>query len=337
MSRRMLRAFEVRFPAVYKELQFFQWRLQGGARVVPHWLDPPVDAVSQAVVAELRHEGIAIRNHLELFSHNPTLYTEAVAFAQRVWEEASVAVQKEGEQALQRIYPEYAMRGDKQFKLHLLPPNVPVDHPFVRLALDQRLLGLANHYMGMRTYLRAVHLWWDRPTASPPQATQLWHRDLEDLMNVKVFIYFNDVSLDDGPFCFIPRSHARGSRRLLKPACDKSWRSSDEQIARVVPRSEWRICTGQTGTVILCDTSGYHKGLKPERGDRLMLILQYTAGEVAAKATRTFTLLGKPDGVANPIRRWALELHPERRYLWWLSARRLAEDQERHVSGEQDY
>ena len=34
----------------------------------------------------------------------------------------------------------------------------------------------------------------------------------------------------------------------------------------------------ETGTVMLCDTGGYHKGLKPLRRDRLLLMWQYTSG-----------------------------------------------------------
>lgn len=298
---------KTRYPSQHRQLQVARWRLQGWHRTLPHRLDPRPNAQLREALQVLQRDGIVVRDSAEFFGHDPRLYADAYAWAHQAWEAARSTVAREGEQALTR----YFFKQDKEYKIHLLPREVPADHPFMRIALDPTLLALVNQYMGMRTYLRAIHLWWDRPMAALPKGSQLWHRDLDDLMNVKVFIYFNDVGLGNGPFCFIPGTHPLGPRRLLRPEHDASWRSTDEQMAQPVPASDWKICTAPAGTVILCDTCGLHKGLKPKRSDRLMLTIQYTSGVVPAKFMRTFEVIGEPEhGRGNAVQEWALSLNP---------------------------
>jgi hypothetical protein len=65
------------------------------------------------------------------------------------------------------------------------------------------------------------------------------------------------------------------------PAHDDRGRTNDEQFEAVLPRHEWVVATGDAGTVVLADTCGYHKQLKPETGDRLLVMSQYTSGTPA--------------------------------------------------------
>jgi hypothetical protein len=107
--------------------------------------------------------------------------------------------------------------------------------------------------------------------------TQLWHRDADDVANVKLFVYFTDVSREAGPFTYAPRTHPWGDRRVV-PAHGPDGRSSDEQMAAVLPESEWRVLEGGPGTVVFADTCGYHKQLRPESKDRVKLVAQYVSG-----------------------------------------------------------
>jgi len=129
-------------------------------------------------------------------------------------------------------------------------------------------------------------------------------------MNVKVFIYFSDVAVEHSLFCFVPGTHPLGARRWLTPEGDEGRRSTDEQMACAVPAEEWRICTGPAGTVIFCDTCGYHKGLKPQAGNRLMVMFQYTSGRTPTKQMCMINWAGSLDAYRDPIQRWALDLSP---------------------------
>lgn len=294
------------FPTLYLDFQLWRWRLVCLKRIVAKWFDWDADGLAREVVGVLRREGIAVLQVDRLFGEDRDLFRQVVSCGYELLAQARSMAAREGEGALRRL----AVRDSKDFKAELVPDTLRMDHPFVRLALNPHLLAIANRYMGMRTYLRAISLHWDRPTADPPKSSQQWHKDLDDVLNLKVFIYFNDVTLSNGPFCFIPRSHPLGNRRVPNPAWDVKSHVSDDDMAKTVPPLEWRVCTGSAGTVILCDTCGYHRGLKPGEGDRLMLMFQYTSGCTPARKMRTFQLDRETNGALRPAQRWAVELFP---------------------------
>lgn len=288
-------------PDWYLDLQLASWRSRSLPRILSQWLTPP-DPLAGRPAHALRRDGIVVRRFEDVFSGTPSL-EECLAEAHRLLAEVKRSADAEDGSLAQYRYK------NKEFKLQLLPVQLSLEHIFVRLALDPRLLGVVNRYMGMRTYLRSVALWWDRPTEGPAKESQLWHRDADDLVNVKVFIYLTDVDLGSGPFCFIPTTHPSGLRRLVRAERISGGRSTDEQMERVVPRGDWRICTGRAGDVILCDTCGYHKGLKPVSRDRLMLMFQYTSGSLSARVPRTFEFSGSTAGL-RPEQWWALARGP---------------------------
>lgn len=75
-------------------------------------------------------------------------------------------------------------------------------------------------------------------------------------------------------------------------------------MKQIYSPSEWKINTGPSGTVVLADTNGYHKGLKPESGHRVLLNLQYTSPTL--KGWRNFSLERSRDLELNPLQKAAL-------------------------------
>ena len=272
LMRLMKRGLERSAPQVYRRLALARWHLRNRERVAGYQAMRSADAVSAEIAEELRRQGIASRLSGEVFEADPSLFRTASDRAHRLWTEARQTFAERGSAGESGAY------GKKDYKASLVSSTLPLEDPFVRLALHPRLLDAANRYLGMWSSLRSIELWWDRPTAGPAKDTQLWHKDGDDLLNVKAFIYFNDVDEQTGPFCFIPQTHPLGRRSRLTAACVHERRSTDEQMERVLPRVEWRICIAPAGTVILCDTGGYHKGLKPSHKERLLLMMQYTSG-----------------------------------------------------------
>jgi hypothetical protein len=96
-------------------------------------------------------------------------------------------------------------------------------------------------------------------------------------MNVKMFVYFTDVTRGAGPLCYAPGTHPVGARRRL-PEHDDQGRSTDEQLRPIVPEAEWIYCEGGPGTVVFADTCGYHKQVKPETDERLLVVSHYVSG-----------------------------------------------------------
>ncbi len=160
-----------------------------------------------------------------------------------------------------------AQERQKEFLVHLVsyPQGIPADDPLLKVALDEKLLEIVSSYLGFWPCLHSVSAWLNYPTDAPPQISQLWHRDPEDLSLIKAFIYLTDVDEHCGPFTYIPRTHPFGAAAADSQTIEKKKRVPDDRMHLVFPPEAWRVCTGPAGTMILADTLGYHRGGKTDR------------------------------------------------------------------------
>ena len=237
-----------------------RWRLRNRDRSSRADVAPELEPV----VAALRRDGVVISDFVSVFGETG-LFEEAAAEAARRYDQQDAADQP------------VAAGSKETFLTKLGDPSYDVAHPFARIALHPRALAVANAYLGLRSTLRALDVWLTRPTPGPAIQTQLWHRDGDDIVNVKLFVYFTDVTPEAGPLTYARRTHPFGSRREL-PERDEQARSTDEAMARVAPESEWLLCDGKRGTVVFADTCGYHKQRKPDTAERMLLMAHYVSG-----------------------------------------------------------
>ncbi|HEX4140201.1 MAG TPA: hypothetical protein VHY09_07620 [Candidatus Methylacidiphilales bacterium] len=255
-----------------------RWNWANMGRMFLQRFDPPLDADLRPLSETLMREGIVTCDVRQLLGADAPLFD-------RVREKTLALYQSDA------IRDKAAkMDGEKKFKVFLLDRAIAYDDPVMQLSLHPRVLALVNRYMGMRSYLRALDLWWDRPTPDGPAATQLWHRDLDDPRCIKAFIYFNDVDMQTGPFSYLRGTHMFGRHANLQPGGSSKNRFSDEEIVAPLSMADAQINTGPAGTMILCDTYGFHRGLKPEK-DRLMSLFQYVSR--ASKYPREFRVQGE--------------------------------------------
>jgi hypothetical protein len=266
---------EQRAPGLARGVKRSAWKAKNLRRSIG--FKPQSELVDGELLAELRENGIAIREFDQVFSDRATL--------EELQEKAT--------------HPETVASSEaKDFLQKLMPLSLDLGSPYIRLALEPRVVALANAYLGMRSYLRALDVWRNLPTDAPPKLSQLWHRDYDDVINLKLFVYLSDVGPESGPFVFAPGTQPGGPRKI------EEWhRLSDEDMEKVIPSSDWLVCTGKAGTVVLADTCGYHKGGKPTVGDRLLWTAQFTS--VAPNYERNFTLSGDPSGLSEEQRRAA--------------------------------
>lgn len=152
------------------------------------------------------------------------------------------------------------------------------DSPLLKVALDSKLLEIVASYLGLWPSLYSVGAWLNYPIGEAPMASQLWHRDPEDLKIVKVFIYLVDVGEESGPFCYIPGTQSFGKRANLVPDHKDAMRITDEEMATVIGPEDWIRCTGPMGTMILADTVGFHRGGHATHGNRILITFTYTSG-----------------------------------------------------------
>lgn len=171
--------------------------------------------------------------------------------------------------------------GFKTYMLSLLTekPELDPESVFVRLAMDPGLRAVANHYFGMYTRLQGFNVWRNFRCRAAPRYSQLWHRDPEDLLIFKAFVYLEEVDLDAGALQYAPGTHAYGRVRTLPESNEEpetgGRRSTDEQMERVVPRERWALADGPPGTIVFVDTTGYHKGGWATERERLVYLCTY--------------------------------------------------------------
>ena len=149
---------------------------------------------------------------------------------------------------------------------------------FARIAFDPYILSVVSGYLGCTPIHVQTNLWFsfageqDHKTLS--RNAQFFHQDKEFVKFIKVFIYLNDVTTENGPHCYIEGSHID---ELNKHGIPYSTRLYDEQGLGIYGEGKLKIVEGKAGTIIFGDTVAAHKGLPLKKGSRLMLQLEYAA------------------------------------------------------------
>jgi len=194
----------------------------------------------------------------------------------------------------------------KEFLVHLVsyPDGMPADDALLKLALDTKLLEIVASHLGLWPCLHSVGAWLNYPTDAPPELSQLWHRDPEDLKLIKVFVYLIDVDARCGPFTYIPRTHPFGADAATSPKLERKKRMPDERMTRFFAPGRWRVCTGPANTMIIADTVGYHRGGKPVAGKRILITLTYTSGSPISR--RDLWVQHMPGWISSGIQKAAV-------------------------------
>jgi len=149
---------------------------------------------------------------------------------------------------------------------------------FASIAFDPYILSVVSGYLGCTPIHVQTNLWFsfageqDHKTLS--RNAQFFHQDKEFVKFIKVFIYLNGVTTENGPHCYIEGSHID---ELNQHGIPYSTRLPDEQVLGIYGEDKQRIVEGQAGTIIFGDTVAAHKGLPLKNGSRLMLQLEYAA------------------------------------------------------------
>jgi hypothetical protein len=182
---------------------------------------------------------------------------------------------------------------------HISYPFDDVMHAphLLELANSERMLGLAQHYLGCVPTLYSLNVMIAHPTDSPTPYLQAFHRDNDDFRFVTLFVFLSDVLRDeDGAHVFVRRSHSleqteqrlalhpdfASATTLAAPAPVHGMLgfygnpgSEVDTLARKY-LAEWTISIrGRRGTGFLVDTGGLHRGTPPRTGQRIMFWARY--------------------------------------------------------------
>jgi Phytanoyl-CoA dioxygenase (PhyH) len=228
------------------------------------FVPPELNDVQRAAVDSLQADGIAVFDFRSLFGED--LWRDALADVEPFIRQTEEAMRNVGDQPggkdeliVRRLShrPGTRVDGKKPEK-----PRFSIREPWLRIAASPLLVDIVNSYCGKLTRLYEVDEWFTvpYPRAGERIASQQWHRDPEDMHVVKVFVYFTDVDEEAGPFEYVRGSSAVGRYADLWPWADgHRYVDADELEAAVAPGDRLTV-TGPAGTVIVCDTGGFHRG-----------------------------------------------------------------------------
>jgi hypothetical protein len=252
---------------------------------------PKLTEVGRRVAADLQADGIAFAHVCEFFDA-AFFATISTCFAEYLDD-------------FVRANPTPSAKGKAVFldtihKSHVLVPDDPVS----AFLASPELAAIARRYMGMVPRFVGVSFWHTRSAAGDArQFSQLWHRDYNDRMLVKAFLYLSEVGPEQGYFEYVTGSHARGAagRRFDRigsdgfraypdsatvdqfvaalPVYDLSDVSADRRFGAAAP---WHHkvsvvrCIAPRGTLIFADTFGLHRGGFVKSGHRDMIMTTYS-------------------------------------------------------------
>ena len=178
--------------------------------------------------------------------------------------------------------------GRKDYLIRGMPHGTGVkgvlqaDGPWIELGVGDAVLGIVNAYRGFETKLYDFDQWYTIPVGEGRERiiSQQWHRDPLEPHIVKVFLYFSDVDEQAGPFEYIPES-TEGAKygRLWPLVPGESRYPPDGAVDEAIPANERMLATGPAGTLIFCDTGGFHRGGYALGKPRILSTFTYVSPE----------------------------------------------------------
>jgi hypothetical protein len=267
---------------------------------------PPLDDVQQRILQGLTDEGWYSIPVQELVT-DPDVLERLDRSA-----EEFIAATEEGLRREEAGEESGLTRTSKDFvvRRHGWGVRLGPDDPWLALALDPRLLDLANSYLGLWSKLEYLDLWYTKPAAvdAERRASQKWHRDYNDRHLLKVFVYLSDVDEEAGPFEYVPRSAPGGQLGGLWP-----WRPlgdtypPQDELAEEIRGREVKTFTGPKGTMIFCNTSGFHRGGFATGKPRVLATFTYESpASLKSLTERNFTLGETSNGRLGKAARYAV-------------------------------
>ena len=265
---------------------------------------PALDDLQQRLVGELGEHGFAVVPVDELFPDGDTWPAISARGDEFVASTEKALSDRDEGQLQVRAGKEFVVRAYERAGARL-----DASDPWLRAAVSNRLLDIANTYLGMWAKLSYLDWWYTVPQEAGVErvASQRWHLDFDDKHLLKAFLYLVDVDADTGPFEYVPGSQPGGRHSTAWPWTPFGTdRVSEDDLARRLPNAEVKTFTAPRGTLILCNTSGLHRGgfstLKP----RVLTTATFCSpASLSALSLRNFRV-DNAEALSNPAARYAV-------------------------------
>jgi hypothetical protein len=242
------------------------------------FVQPELDETQRSAVDSLRADGIAMLPFRDLFGEE--LWNEAAADIEPFVRGTADATRAAGDEPIGKdelIIRRFFVKPGAGGSENAPDPRFPIDSVWLRIAASERVLDVVNSYRQELLRLFYLDNWFTVPytTAGKRISSQRWHRDPEDQHVVKSFIYFSDVDEEAGPFEYVRNSPTGRRYGDLWPWADGHMYPPAEELEAAVSPEDRLTLTGPAGTMILCDTGGFHRGGFARAKPRVMCVATY--------------------------------------------------------------
>lgn len=145
--------------------------------------------------------------------------------------------------------------------------------PIINFYLQDLFLDIAEDYLETKQIrMRNCMAYYHPKNPFPPTNSQNWHRDTEDKKILKVFVYYNDVTQDNGALSYVKNSKF-GSKNndIWSNLNDSDYKHGYLSLKAIskIPFEDITTLEGQAGTICFFDANGFHKGGQVRTGERL--------------------------------------------------------------------
>ncbi len=269
----------------YYHLRWTEWgRAVLNRRLVAAFRAEPstTDVEQTRCVSDLRRDGICLSTLQQLVGE--PLFRRLEDEVRSLLAEPSLQ---------QQIADRQARLGEKWYVIRALGYDSRYTLPdaMAQVILHPRVLAVVNQYLGMYSRLCYANLWYNLPVEAHERSidSEHWHRDHEDRSLVKLYVYLCDVDEDMGPLEYLRGTHPDGPYGELLPAQAGAGRYPTEtQLIGSIPATAATLCVGPIGTLIFCDSAGFHRGGRSQAEPRIVVTATYVTDSSVDR--RTFDL-----------------------------------------------
>jgi hypothetical protein len=274
---------------------------------------PELDQTQREVVDALNTEGYCLIPFSKLFTAQlwEEMAADAAQYTREVEEQLAGGTEPKKKVKKPKLGKPAKPKKEKAFlgRRYKKAP-LTLDSPWLRLGGSRRMLDIVNTYLGMWSKLSYADQWYSPPRGSEANrvGSMRWHRDYNDQHLIKVFVYLTEVDEGTGPFEYVP-----GSARNGPYANEWPWQPAGEtypppeEFEQRIPESAVRTFTGPEGSVILCNTSGFHRGGFATEKPRNLFVYNYVSpAALIALVERNFDLGNGELADLDEVERFAL-------------------------------
>ena len=150
--------------------------------------------------------------------------------------------------------------------------NIPSE--LYALGENKNILATVEAYLGEPAHVVSIRLFHSIHTEGIKKS-QLYHCDGGPEKMVKLFLHCSDVTLNDGPFSFLPIT---ASKKVWKRTnYDDTRRLTDDEVRAAIGPIQPIQILGAKGTMFLVDSAQcFHYGARVNKGgERLVAVIQY--------------------------------------------------------------